>query len=153
MKIISIVFIALIFFSCNKLSNKPTVDNSTINSSNTNGPTLETGKDDKNPNFQIIEIVINSPYNQNGYGLNEFINTDKYGNQQSKNLIIYKFSKETVKELKKFTDIYAFNSSEYGSEVINKMIAFNKTFSRDNFSIEQLINMKPKICDLTKLIK
>ena len=148
MKKISIIFIALIFFSCNKLSNNPTVDNSTLN-----GPTLEAAKDDKNPNFQIIEIVISSAYNKNGYGLNEFISPDKYGNQQSKNLIIYKFSEETVNELKKFTDIYAFNSSEYGSQVIHKMIAFNKTFSRDNFSIEQLINMKPKICDLTKLIK
>jgi hypothetical protein len=94
-----------------------------------------------------------SPYNQNGYGLNELITPDKYGNQQSKNLIIYKFSEETVNELKKYTDIYAFNSSEYSSEVINKMIAFNKTFSRDNYSTEQLMNMKPKICDLTKLIK
>jgi hypothetical protein len=102
MKFFLTIIIVFSLFSCNNV---------------TESPTLEQGKDDKNPNFQIIELVISSSYNKNGYGLNEYITTDKYGKAQYSCLITYKFSEETVNELKKFTDIYAFNSSDYGSEV------------------------------------
>ena len=124
-KIIILLILCIVNVQCKEnSSNQISVESSDEITSNE--PTIEKSSDDKNPNWQTIEMIYNKPFNKNGYGLTFYSGSDKYGYESYENKVIYKFSENKVNEIKKYKDFNSLNISDDIQTIVDKMAKFNK---------------------------
>ena len=91
-----------------------------------NEPTIEQSRMDMNPNWQLIEIIYNKPFNNNGYGLTFYSGSDKYGYESYENKVVFIFSENIVNEIKKYKDFNSLTNSDDVQIIVDKMANFNK---------------------------
>jgi hypothetical protein len=103
----------LLLISCNKTNNSANVSVNPIG--------IEI-KYDENPKLSLLNVVKNSVFNPKGYYL-LVDKKDKYGYtkwERYSNTMI--FSEDVVVELKKYQTVEDFWQSEYGTNIVNKII-------------------------------
>lgn len=116
LKKISLAISLLLLISCN--NSKKNSDNNNENSE----PTAIEITDNENPKLTLLNYIKMNDYNPKGYYLT-IQKTDKYGNYISEkytNTMI--FNSEVVNELKKYNTVEVFWGSDYGINIINKII-------------------------------
>lgn len=130
--IYSMVFILISSFviSCagkKEEANSTSLDSTDV-STNTSqqiiGPASVLENGNENPKLTIINLIRSEPYNPNGYRLFRYGDDDKYGNHgKEQDVLIVQLTENQVNEIKKYQDAYIFWDSEFGKEIVNKMIA------------------------------
>lgn len=138
-KIFILILFCVVSYQC-KDNKSITLSDKTSLEIASNNPTLEQSKDDKNPNWQTIEMVYEKPFNRDGYGLTFYSGSDKYGYESYKNKVVFIFSENVVNEIKKYKDFYSMTTSEDIQAIVTKMANFNKknqsNTERATFKIE-----------------
>jgi hypothetical protein len=76
----------------------------------------------ENSKLTLIELIREKPYNSEGYILEGWDSTDKYGEDKWKKVLHLKIDKNTVDEMKKYKDAYTYWQSNDGSLLIDCMI-------------------------------
>ena len=124
-KIIILFILCIVNVQCKEnSSNQASVESS--NEITSNEPTIEQSRMDMNPNWQLIEIIYNKPFNNNGYGLTFYSGSDKYGYESYENKVVFIFSENIVNEIKKYKDFNSLTNSDDIQIIVDKMANFNK---------------------------
>tara|TARA_B100001250_G_C19292929_1_gene568343 strand:- start:165 stop:551 length:387 start_codon:yes stop_codon:yes gene_type:complete len=116
MKNILLICAAALLFSCG--------GNSSSDSKNLSSEPYSVKENSyENTKATLIQLMMDKPYNPNGYKLESWAGQDEYGHDSWKTSLIVTVTEEQVKEMKKYANVFAYAESNKGEMLIDCMVS------------------------------